>query len=100
MRSELRDDDLSAAVKVAFILPSRTQMPRHVNNGDSLRFPSQKCSLQPGSALIVEEVLIPMFFHQLRNDYGDLAVRILPFKIQNVLHDRTDDEAIRRIQKS
>src|SRR5467141_4657915 len=75
-------------------------MPRNVNNGDSLCLPSQKCSFQPGSALIVEEVLIPMFFHQFRNDYGDLAVRILPLKIQNVLHDRTDDEAIRRIQKS
>src|ERR1700737_3391735 len=65
-----RDADLNAAVKDSFTTPSRTQMPRHINDGDSLSSSSQECSLQPGCPLIVEEVLIPMFFDEFRNDYG------------------------------
>jgi hypothetical protein len=75
--------------------PSRIQMPRHVDYGDSLRSPSQECSLKPGCALIVEEVLIPMLFYQLGNDHGDLPVRVLFLKIQDVFDNRVDDEAIR-----
>ena len=72
----------------AFTGPLRTQIPRHNNNGDSLSSISQECSLQPRCALIVKEVLIPMFFHQFGNDYSDLALWIPPLKIQNVVDNR------------
>ena len=45
---ETGDVNLKTAPAGAFSTPSRIQMPRHVNDGDSLRSPSQECSLEPG----------------------------------------------------
>jgi hypothetical protein len=51
---------------------------------------------QGRSALVVEHVVIPVPFDDFGNDHGDLAVGILARELQDVVHNRRDDETIGR----
>ena len=57
---------------------------------------SEEGPSKEATALIVEEILVPVIFDELRNHQDDAALRMLLGELQNVLDDGNDDHAKRR----
>src|SRR5215469_2253242 len=49
-------------------------------------------------SVVMQQVVIPMAFHQFWDQHGDVAIRPLDLLLDSIVNDRLDDEAIGRIK--
>src|SRR5215472_4686737 len=77
---------------------SGTQMIRYRHDRDPLvAIEQQKCPNELRS-VVMQQVVIPMAFHQFWDQHGDVAIRPLDLLLDSIVDDRLDDEAIGRIK--
>ena len=69
----------------------RVEVPWNVNDDDALVAPEQKKRFQDGSALVVEQIVIPMALHELGNQNSNLLIRILSLGFEDVVHNRAEN---------
>src|ERR1700733_5504560 len=77
---------------------SAHQVVRHRDDRNSLiAVEQQQCSyrLRP---VVVQQVVIPVAFHELRDQHCDIPIRLRDLLLNCVVHDGLDDKTIRRIE--
>ena len=70
------------------------EIPRDVNGNDSTVSLEKQERGQQVSALIVEKIVIPTRFDQMRNHNRNVSIRVLTLQLENMVHDGLKDEAI------
>ena len=55
----------------------------------------QQASRKNSVALVVEKILVPLPFDELRQHHRDGPIRVLPFDLQDVIDDRLHHESKR-----
>ena len=70
------------------------QIPWHVDGDNSTVSLEKEERGQQISALIVEEIVIPARFDEMRNHDRDVSIRVLTLQRENMVHDGLKDEAI------
>lgn len=63
---------------------------------DALIALGEERPFEEAAALVVQEIFVPVIFHQLRDDHHDAAVRIFLGQLQHILHHRNDYQAVGR----
>ena len=70
------------------------EIPRDVDGNNSTVSLEKQERGQQISALIVEKIVIPTWFDEMRNDDRDVSIRVLTLQRENMVHDGLKDEAI------
>jgi hypothetical protein len=70
------------------------EIPRDVDGNNSTVSPEKQERGQQISALIVEKIVIPTRFDEMRNHDRDVSIRVLTLQRENMVHDGLKDEAI------
>ena len=71
------------------------EVPGDVDDDDALVAADEEQQLKELRALIMKEVLPPLFHDEFGNQDGDLAVRMAGFEQQDVVNQWHEDEAER-----
>ena len=61
---------------------------------DALVALGDKGPFQQAATLVVQEILVPMFLDEFRDDNDDTALRMVLRELKNKLNDGNDDETI------
>src|SRR5580692_7606761 len=75
------------------------QIPGDIDDDNLFISFDQQHELQQIGALIVQQILIPVLHHQLRNQNSNLPVSHLLLLSENMLHDRLNEKTVRRLDR-
>ena len=70
------------------------EIPRDVDGNNSTVSPEKQERGQQISALIVEKIVIPTRFDEMRNHDRDVSIRVLTLQLENMVHDGLKDEPV------
>ena len=70
------------------------EIPRDVDGNNSTVSLEKQERGQQISALIVEKIVIPTRFDEMRNYDRDVSIRVLTLQRENMVHDGLEDEPI------
>jgi len=80
--------------QISFSSGSLAYVPRRAYGKDTIIAADEQHPLQKPATLIVQEIFVPFVFHELGYHNDDRASGILRRKVENVLNDGDDYEAI------